>query len=99
LIHDLEHAVQILENRETMTQEETVFMAQQSAYIGMTRGMPSLGQDPHTPRIRRQRRRNAFDSADQTMTSPFANGLQTRYSEMMRTLVSQPNDEEPQNVL
>jgi Mg-chelatase subunit ChlD len=99
LIHDLEHAVQILEHRDTMTQEETVLMAQQSAYIGMTRGMPSLGPEPQIPILRRQRRRNAFDSADQTMTSPFANGLQARYSEMMRTLVSQPNDEEPQNVL
>lgn len=98
LLHDLQHALDILNNQNILTQEDTVHFAQHSAYIGMSRGMPSLGTPAQAPRMRRARRRNAFDSADQTMTSPFANGLQTRYSEIMRTLVSQ-TDEEPQNVL
>ena len=99
LIQDLEHAMELVEHRGRISQEDSVLLAQHSAYIGLSRGMPSLGpQEPPSPFLRRQRRRNGFDSADHTMTSPFANRLQTRYSEMMTTLVSQ-TDDEPQNVV
>ena len=100
LIQDMEHAIQLVENRSTITQEDTVLLAQHSAYIGLSRGMPSLGPEDlqSPPRLRRQRRHNGFDSADHIMTSPFANALQTHYSEMMISLVNQ-NEEEPQNLL
>jgi hypothetical protein len=117
LLEDIEKALQ-LNQRGHMTQNETIEMAQHSAYLGMARGLRSITSQipPARPvraaRIRRQVAVGAMSEMEYpneearsvsppaavplapTMTSPFANRYQTQIATVMRTMSSQPHEDE-----
>jgi Mg-chelatase subunit ChlD len=112
LVEDLEQAIQ-LARRGNITQNETIEMAQHSAYLGMARGLRSMTSHvPAAPRapvrgIRRQMAVGSLAPDDidvrppspaprlgATMTSPFANRMQTQIATVMRSMSSQQPDEE-----
>jgi uncharacterized protein YegL len=108
LVEDIQKALE-LSQRGHMTQNETIEMAQHSAYLGMGRGLRSI--TTHAPPTRGLRRQNAVGSLGpedpgvgsrpstpppalaQTMTSPFANRYQTQIATVMRTMSSQPQED------
>jgi Mg-chelatase subunit ChlD len=111
LIEDIQKALE-LSQRGHMTQQETIEMAQHSAYLGMGRGLRSITTHvPQAHRLRRQVAETTLSQEDpgstsrpptpplapaltQAMTSPFANRYQTHIATVMRTMSSQPQDEE-----
>lgn len=106
LIEDLQQAL-TLSDRGSITQMETVEMAQHSAYLGLARGLRT--QTSHVPRApspgyRRGMRRQVgaaaalppspvLVGAPPPMMSPFANRLQTQLASQMRSMSTQEPEE------
>jgi hypothetical protein len=109
LLEDIQKTLEI-SHRDHMTQQETIEMAQHSAYIGMGRGLRSMTTHapPLTPPPRSLRRQVPLGSMTPEdpssphlhpgvvpmMTSPFANRFQTQIATVMRTMSSQPQEDE-----
>jgi Mg-chelatase subunit ChlD len=122
LLDDIQKTLE-LSHRDHMTQQETIEMAQHSAYIGMGRGLrsitthvPPVTPPPRSratgaPRLRRQVALGSMTPEDPDvisrpssphlppgvvpmMTSPFANRFQTQIATAMRTMSSQPHEDE-----
>lgn len=115
LLEDIQKALELFQ-RGSITQNETIEMAQHSAYLGMGRGLRSITTHvPQAParggRIRRQMAVGSLGPEDPvvgsrpptppmapalapTMTSPFANRYQTQIATVMRTMSSQPQDDD-----
>lgn len=118
LVEDLEHAIQLAQ-RGHLTQNETIDMAQHSAYLGMARGLRSMTSHipaaPPRARAGALRRQMAVGSLSTdpydsrapsppmrppalaaSMTSPFANRIQTQIATVMRSMSSQaPEEDDP----
>jgi len=108
LLEDIQKTLEI-SHRDHMTQQETIEMAQHSAYIGMGRGLRSMTTHapPVTPpprSLRRQVPLRSMTPEDPSsphlppgvvpmMTSPFANRFQTQIATVMRTMSSQPQED------
>lgn len=109
LVEDLEQASTLC-HRGYLTQNETVEMAQHSAYLGISKGLRSttshIPPAPHRARgigLQRQMAVNSLQYPDAmssspprlqgSMTSPFANRMQTQLASVMRSMSSQPQDE------
>lgn len=126
LLEDIQKSLDFTQ-RGSMTQNETIEMAQHSAYLGMARGLRSITtQVPAAPvrprgtgagRLRRQVAVGSMPEPEDpdvqsrpsspppppapalapTMTSPFANRYQTQIASVMRTMSSQPSEEDERN--
>lgn len=110
LMEDIQKSLEVLQ-RGHMTQNETVEMAQHSAYYGMSRGLRSMTTHapPRNSRMPRQRGVATLSpppedevrppsppaSATPSITSPFANRLQTQIATVMRYMSSEVRNEEP----
>ncbi len=121
LLEDLEQA-KVLSRRGYLTQNETIEMAQHTAYLGISKGLRST--TTHVPypaapvrggALRRQVAVNSLHNPDDavgagailppsspprtppllpSMTSPFANRMQSQIASVMRTMSMQPEDQE-----
>ena len=99
LLEDLQQALRMSQRGYQMSQNETVEMAQHSAYLGMARGLRTqTSQVPHAPR--RGRRHSEEEEAapipPAPMMSPFSNRIQAQMVSVMRTMSTQEPEEDSQ---
>ena len=87
LLEDLEAAKKALQSNGRLDAATTVEMAQHSAFLSMSRGLRSHTRHvpPATPHLTR---------SPPAFLSPFANQVQTQIATVMRTMSSQPEQEE-----
>jgi Mg-chelatase subunit ChlD len=79
LKEDLEMALSMFERRNNMTQEDHTFLAQHSAYVGLSRGLRTNLSQPI----------GATTVATPSFVSPFANRIQRQTAHIMRNMTSQ----------